>query len=233
MFRIDTDGSDSGQFRDGNPSTGQEGTVLSAEYLNEMQETIAKAIELAGIALSKGDPTQLYDAMMAIALGVAGAGSGPGSVPTTRLVATTGLLSGGGDLTADRTLTLPAASAADVVAGMRSDAAITPLALAGAYASTVGAEIDLHFPGGLILKFGGTGAYTTEGQVPHDFVTAFPNNCFRVIPTGINATANINRDIWPQVVSKSKTGCIFYAQWTGNGGTINSLDGIDFVSIGN
>jgi hypothetical protein len=233
MFRIDTDGSDSGHFRDGNPGTGQEGTVVSAEWLNELQETITGAIEGAGIVLEKGDIGQLYDAMLAIAVGVAGAGSGPGAVPTTRALGVSGLLTGGGDLTADRSFGVPAASAADVVAGVSTTTAVTPAALAGAYASSVGSEIEIKLPGGLIIKMGGTDTYHTEGQVPWNFATPFPNNCFRVFVSGVNATAATNRDCWAQKVSQSLAGFIAMVQWSGNTGTINSLDGIDYIAVGN
>ncbi len=53
-------------------------------------------------------------------------------VPTTRQVNTSGLATGGGDLTADRTITVPKASTAEAVAGTDDDKAVTPLGLARA-----------------------------------------------------------------------------------------------------
>lgn len=55
-------------------------------------------------------------------------------VSASRQIATSGLATGGGDLTADRTITVPAAAAADVRAGTSSAKANTPAALAGAAA---------------------------------------------------------------------------------------------------
>lgn len=232
MFRIDTDGSVSGQFTDGNPSTGQEGTVASAEWLNETQETIARAIELAGIALAKGNAHQLYDAILAIATGVAGVGAGPGAVPTTRTLGVGGLVTGGGDLTANRSFSVPAASAADVVAGTSTSAAVTPSALAGAMTASAGANGYCRLPGGLIFQWGGTDTFQNEGAFAVTFPIEFPTACFRAIPTVVNATAGTNRDVWAQRTSLSTTGFTGFAQWTGNGGSVGTIDGVDWWAIG-
>lgn len=53
-----------------------------------------------------------------------------GAVPVGRQVATGGLAIGGGDQTVDRTITVPAASAAEALAGLIGDKAVTPAALA-------------------------------------------------------------------------------------------------------
>jgi hypothetical protein len=56
-------------------------------------------------------------------------GSGGGGVPTTRMITTTGLATGGGDLATDRTISVAKAAAADVIAGVLDAAAVTPKAL--------------------------------------------------------------------------------------------------------
>lgn len=57
-----------------------------------------------------------------------------GAVPTTRTVQGGGLVTGGGTLAANRTLTVPKASEADVAAGEDDTKAVTPLAIAAALA---------------------------------------------------------------------------------------------------
>ncbi len=53
----------------------------------------------------------------------------------TRRIDTSGLVKGGGALTVDRQLTVDAASVAEVAAGTRNDAAVTPAAIAPALAA--------------------------------------------------------------------------------------------------
>lgn len=65
MHRIDAAGYAAGNlFTDGNPSTGTPATVVDAAWLNDIQENLAQLIEAAGIALSKGDYTQLLKAVV-------------------------------------------------------------------------------------------------------------------------------------------------------------------------
>jgi hypothetical protein len=52
-------------YDEGNPSLGQPATVVGAEEMNQIQEEIANAIELAGIALSVADDEQLNKAILA------------------------------------------------------------------------------------------------------------------------------------------------------------------------
>jgi hypothetical protein len=64
MHRIDAAGFAAGNlFTDGNPSTGTPATVVDAAWLNDVQENIVGLIAAAGIALSKGDYTQLLTAL--------------------------------------------------------------------------------------------------------------------------------------------------------------------------
>jgi hypothetical protein len=55
-----------------------------------------------------------------------------------RSIATTGLATGGGNMSADRTITVQAASAGDVSAGTATDRAVTPASLAGRTIATSG-----------------------------------------------------------------------------------------------
>lgn len=235
MHRIDTEGSN-GVFTDGNPATGQLGTLVDAAYQQDLQENLCQAIEHAGIPLAKGDALQLYNAIVAIATGVMGTGAGTGggsgsAVPTSRKVQGGGLIAGGGALNADLTLTVPKASAADVLAGTRDDAAVTPAGFAGLFASTAGASGYCRMPGGVIMQWGGSRAAGAEGLFNGAFPIAFPSSCDRVILTAVNATGSDQRDLWCQLVSTTLAGFTGMYQ-RGGGSNQNSIDGYDFFAIG-
>lgn len=129
MHRTDADGAVDGKFQPGNPAIGQRATLIDADWLNGMQEEIATVIETAGIVLDKTRSDQLYAAVIAIATGASGDGSG--GVPTTRRVTGGGLATGGGDLAVDRVVTVAKATPAEVSAATRDDVAVTPVGLAG------------------------------------------------------------------------------------------------------
>lgn len=93
-------------------------------------------------------------------------------------------------------------------------------------------EFSLPLGGGVILKGGSvTGGYS-EGVVAHVFPVAFPTQCLMVVPVAINTTGGSTRDLWAQRVAKSATGFSVMLQ-LGGGGTTNSIDGFDWVAIGN
>lgn len=70
MHRVDTEGHNTGLFQDGTPQTGQQGTILSEDWLNDLQENVCGVIEVgAAMALAKGNYTQLR---LAIANMIAG-----------------------------------------------------------------------------------------------------------------------------------------------------------------
>jgi len=65
MFRIDSEGATVGNlFTEGNPATAVPATVVSADWLNEVQEEIALPVTEMGIALVKGSQNQLYAALI-------------------------------------------------------------------------------------------------------------------------------------------------------------------------
>ncbi len=173
MHRIDTAGHVGNRFNDGNPQLGQEATLVDAAWFNAVQEGIIDVITYAGIAPLKGDDTQLRDAIVALIAGVVGTGGG--SVPTTRQVLGGGLATGGGALAADITLTVPKASAAEVLAGTNDTKAVTPLALANALPRSIASPGYITLSGGLILQWlnGTVGANsTTIVSLPTSFPTA-------------------------------------------------------------
>lgn len=70
MHRVDTEGHAAGLFQDGTPQSGQQGTMLSKDWFNDLQENICRVIEVGAVTpLVKGDYDQLR---LAIASMIAG-----------------------------------------------------------------------------------------------------------------------------------------------------------------
>ena len=93
-------------------------------------------------------------------------------------------------------------------------------------------EVSMPLPGGFILKFGTISGTFSEGSMSHTFDNAFTTKCWVVIPVSINTAADSAKNIWPQRVSLSPTGFTLFNNLSGGSGT-NSIDGADFIAIGN
>jgi hypothetical protein len=227
MDRTDSLDNVSRRFSDGNPQAGQGATVLSAKWLNGVQEEILKVIESANLVPSDANLGQLYQA---IVMTVAGAvGTGGANVPTTRQITGGGLVSGGGNLAGDRTLTVIKASSAEIVAGLRDDAAITPAGLSAATSGALTNNGYYRFPGGLIMQWGQVRGSYSEGSVFVTLPISFPNAFFSLSLTEMNPSASRFDNAWAQVVSRSLSNFTAYFQ--------NSTDGVvsaglDFIAIG-
>ena len=98
-----------------------------------------------------------------------------------RQILAAGLATGGGDLLADRTITVPIASTAQAQAGTNNATAITPLRLAEAFTGTVASTGWTRLPNGLIMQWGaatfpsGTGIRSVVVTLP----LTFPNAAYR------------------------------------------------------
>lgn len=66
MHRIDGEAHDGNTFTDGDPLVPTPATVITADWLNAVQEEIANAIEDLGGTLSKPDNTQLVTRLLAV-----------------------------------------------------------------------------------------------------------------------------------------------------------------------
>lgn len=65
MFRIDSEGATvDNKFTEGDPSLGVPATVVSADWLNSVQEEIAQFVEYTGITLDKLNDNQLQAALI-------------------------------------------------------------------------------------------------------------------------------------------------------------------------
>lgn len=199
MQRIAGPGHVGNLFSEGDPNIGQQATMVTAAWANAIQEEIARACELSGIPLDPNNNEQLYAAILAIAAGAAGAGGG--AVPTTRLVNAAGLASGGGDLAADRTITVPKASAADVAAGTDDTKAITPLALQGGAGATLMAGVGYKTIFGLVFVWG-TFSVAGNSSANVVFPTTFPTMCVHADVAGGVSSFNA-QDNNPFVSGKS------------------------------
>lgn len=60
---------DTGEWRPGNPATGQTATPMLSEYFNMLQRELVNVVEAAGIPLSARDDTQMLSALQALGLG--------------------------------------------------------------------------------------------------------------------------------------------------------------------
>lgn len=138
-----------------------------------------------------------------------------------RTITGAGLASGGGDLAANRVITVPAATAAELQAAAAADKAVTPASFGGLprLRATNGYET---FPSGLILQWGEVGIVSGEGLVSITWPISFPNACFP--PVAIIKGAASSADMWLQADSYSTGGATFRYQSAGG----NSGYGIQF-----
>lgn len=227
MHRIDSPGNVLGQFSAGNPQTGQRATVVSAEWMNDVQENLADLIEFTGTALVKGDATQVRDAVIALIAGVVGTGGG--SVPTTRQVLGGGLVTGGGALAADITLTVAKALQADVAAGTLDTKAVTPQSLAQALGANLGSNY-IALPGGGLIQWGTLLGTFVEGSVGVTLPTSFLDGNYGIAITPINQAGSNLRNIFTQRVSKSTGGFVGYFNYDGEGS--NLINGLEYIATG-
>ena len=230
MHAIDGPGSQNGKFTEGNPAIGQDATMVTAAWLNDLQSNLLAVLTEGGIPATKGRAADLLDAIKAVSGGVQGGGGG--NVPTTRKIAGAGLatVDGNGDLSADRTLTVKRSTAEEIIAGQADNSAITPLALRQAAAAGLTGDGYAVLPGGLVIQWGSVRGNFSEGANYKAFARAFSNACFSVQLTVANPTADRSSDIWPQLVDRGPAG--FTAMFQRGGGSNNSIAGFDFIAIG-
>ena len=230
MHAIDGPGSVNGKFTEGNPATGQDATMVTADWLNDFQANILSVLIEGKIAPTKGRSVDLLEAIKAIVTGVQG--SDDGSVPTTRKIAGAGLatVDGNGDLSQDRTVTVKRATPDEITAGESDDAVITPLGLRSAAVAGLAGNGYYKVPGGPIFQWGSVRANYGEGATYQPFATPFPNACFAVVPIEVNPTASRTSDIRTELVDRGPEG--FTVMFQRGSGSNNSIGGFDFIAIG-
>lgn len=152
---------------------------------------------------------------------------------TARTIMGGGLVTGGGDLTDSRTLTVTAATAAEAAAGLANDKAVTPAALVGALNAIGGWSPDVfRIPGTpAVIQIGEfRGTYTTEAEVTITLPMTYPNACLYAGPISyISASGNL-RDMFVQMRERSPSYFSVYLQ--APDASDNRIDGFDWIAIG-
>lgn len=147
----------------------------------------------------------LYTTLMtAINVVSTAAGTAQAGVNSLRALQFTGggLVSGGGDLSANRVLTVSEASAAEVTAGTATDKVITPRRL-GPISMTLAQNGYLRFFG-FQLAWGRFSA-AANATTAVDFVQAFPTACFSAVVSGVTNTGTGSQDNTPAVLVSTIT----------------------------
>ncbi|WP_260925439.1 hypothetical protein [Novosphingobium sp. 9] len=146
------------------------------------------------------------------------------SALVARKVTGTGLISGGGDLSADRELTVNEASAEDITEGSSADTVVTPRRL--------GPITMLLAQNGFIRFFGfqmvwGRVTAVQNGSTAVVFVQPFPTACFAAVASGGGAGDTDAKDNRPNVVATTitKTG---FSLWNAD----DNDDSTCFIAVG-
>lgn len=134
---------------------------------------------------------------------------------SARTITGGGLVTGGGDLTADRVLTVTPATGADIVSGDNTKA-VTGAAIAGVPQSFGSSVLGL---GGALTKMG-TVSVSWPGGGSVTFPVAFPNACDRVLltPLGSVDPGDENDEPWWE---SGRTAGGFNVSVGGDGGTVS------------
>ncbi|MGI8364872.1 gp53-like domain-containing protein [Sphingomonas paucimobilis] len=148
---------------------------------------------------------------------------------TARTFYGSGLVKGGGDLTANRTFTVDAASATEVLAGTRGDVAITPAGLA-ALAGSIATNGEFQIAPGVFVKTGVTQGPHGEGSVAINFATPFPNVCLIAVGVAINASGRIECDSYVQ--ERALSPATFTAFVQKQAADSANIDAIRWIAVG-
>jgi len=152
-----------------------------------------------------------------------------GKVATSRTIGTSGLATGGGDLTANRTIAVAIASSAEILAGTENGKAITPAGLAVTKSLTPNGYYC--FPGGLIVQWVAyRGAITFEQSIGVFWPIVFPNGPLAGSATSFLATASANRNLFAQIITPDQYGGAIMLQKVSDADLY--LDGFDVIMWG-
>jgi hypothetical protein len=193
---------------------------------------------IGGINIAEGCPAgNLNNAVRLIAADGKGLANtvagltGTVNVPQSRTLTAAGLVTGGGDLAANRTFTVTAASSAEALTGTEAAKALTPAALGG-IAKNFNADSGYQrFPGGFTLQwYRYRAVMTSETEIAVTFAMIFPTAVFSVVASPYLAIGATARDMWVQVISPSTSGCSVQVQADGDSG--NRIDGFDLIALG-
>ncbi len=242
MHRVDTNGSVSGMWSDGDPVHGVLPTQFGKDWFNDVQENILAVLTQAGISPVKGTYTQLRDAIIGLISGAAG--SATTSVAGLIMLATSAEVIAGVNATkavTPNTLAALAASTtlagllgiatnAETQAGTVNNKAVTPDDLFS-FPRTVSTSGYLQIPGTpLILLWGQSGAGNSGDTTTGTFPITFPNACFKVFGSAIYASGTANTEISVNVMDFSNSQAHF-AHWR-IAGSSTDTSYAQFLAIG-
>lgn len=142
-----------------------------------------------------------------------------------------GILSGGGEIGGNPTISLLAATAAEILAGTSGSKVVTPASLADLPRSLT-PNGYAFLPGGLVIQWVRyRSLMTTEATVSVAFPTTFPTIALPIALSGYTAAFSTVRDLWPQIVgTPTTTGCVVQVQ--SDDGKDMRLDGFDLIVLG-
>ena len=190
-----------GAFRRPSVLAGDQGTILTGDWANDVQETIIDPILAAGITLAKGDETQLTAAINFLADAVA-----DGLIAAHNSILSSEIIAGHLEL----------ANSVEVAAQSEAAKAISPANLASAFVGVSAVPGYIILPGGLTFQWGSTlinNTFDVLVNLPIPFPTAhliafassyFPNasetqNDAGAEPSGLAqirlGTAQVNRTV--------------------------------------
>lgn len=140
-----------------------------------------------------------------------------------------GLVRGGGSLGSNITLTVDAATSAQVLAGTAGNVAVTPAGLA-ALAGTIATNGEFQIAPGVFAKIGLQAGPFGEGPVAINFPTAFPNACLFATGIAINTAGDIRCDSYVQ--ERFLTAATFTAYVQKQASDSTNIDAIRWIAIG-
>ena len=208
-------------------------TFGSTSFLNPPGTEAHKGVvELATLAeANAGDTTRVTTGSVVKAMIAAAMDSVTQALAgiTARTIFGSGLVKGGGDLTTNRTLTVDAATGAEVLAGTRGDVAITPAGLA-ALAGTIATNGQFQIAPGVFVKVGLQPGPHGEGSVAINFPTPFPNACLCAIGIAVNTGGDIRCDSYVQ--ERALTAATFTAFVQKQASDSSNIDAIRWIAVG-
>ncbi|MEM8698937.1 MAG: hypothetical protein AAGF44_07170 [Pseudomonadota bacterium] len=251
MHRIDHSTANAGQFVQGNPATSVAATVVTAAWLNDVQEQLAFLIEAAGIALTKNRDADLRDAMNALYAQLAGANftgllRAQYADPVIQAEDTGGLnrsirfriLTDLARIQVDADQPLRLEGEGGTAMGdleLRDPTGLQTVLHSGNlstyFPGTIAANGEQSLGSGLILKYGRITSPALETNTIHPFPVAFPSACRVVMLTGENSDGSTQRATEPQVVARTAANFTYRAQQMDSSAT--NVTAISYMAIGN
>jgi hypothetical protein len=152
-------------------------------------------------------------------------------VPLTRRIDTDGLALGGGTLVTDKTISVPPATVAQLLAASAGNVAVTPAAFGG-LAKLFDTSGYYTLPGGLIVQWVTYRALLAdEPSVSVAYPIAFPNGCLFAMTCPYISAASQARDGWTQIVGNpGAASCLIQVQ--ADDQNDRRIDGINLLVIG-